>query len=474
MGKALLILVLSSSVVLVTQLFSTIDGESKTAEDQREYQQEVIAREIAQSAFNVGMGEVRAHGERVQAGVRALNGVGNVGRKGSYSTGRFAGGSYTVRADLTSGHSVRVVAKGTYGDATFTMHDEYRVPVLTARRDGLINVQFVESMAGYCSAVFYEAYTLDMPAGAIPKPVMLFAADNRDRRTARPAQQIYVEAGTQMNFFIAVDKNCSLQRPSNEATCSARSYAQNYTFKLSDWDHVHDALDVESGSLDQAQEAVWAFIEQKPDDRQRWRIGWEDLHYPQWDDAGSDDPQQSLQALKRLGYNATGWTATSATGYATLADYYRRSGKPDNGQSTSYRPDFSDQVIEITVVPVNDPDFVTMQEASRSQQKACGEPVDEPVVEPTAEPTPNKSEPPAPPPANSIPDDELTEHACDCTKNGTRTNKYPILHRPPGNESNEKLLCLPKSGIDGHMKNHNDVRLTCNARKNVRSNNHDD
>ena len=173
------------------------------------------------------MGELRAFGEEVHAGTIALNGPNNRGRSGTYSTGRFTGGSYTVKAQLTSGHSVRVVATGTFGEASYTMHDEYRVHVLTAREGGIVDVSFIESMAGYCSAVYYQAYTLDMEEGEEPEPIMLFAPDNRDRSVARPARMIWVEPGTQMNFFIGVDKNCSTRPTKEMPTCQARAHARN-------------------------------------------------------------------------------------------------------------------------------------------------------------------------------------------------------------------------------------------------------
>ena len=73
MGKFLLLAVLGSSLVLAQQLYSSQQTENKTATDQRAYQEEVIAREIATSAFNYGMSELRAHGEDTQTGAAQLN-----------------------------------------------------------------------------------------------------------------------------------------------------------------------------------------------------------------------------------------------------------------------------------------------------------------------------------------------------------------------------------------------------------------
>jgi hypothetical protein len=467
MGKALLVIVLGSSVALAFQLFSTAEGEKRTARDTRGYQEEVIAREIAHSAFNVGMGELRSYGNQVLDGARALNGPANTGREGTYTTGRFAGGSYTLLAEPTSGHAARVVATGTFGDATVTMHDVHEVPVLEAPEGGILEVKFLESMAGYCSAIFYEAYTREMVEGEVPTPVMLFPLSNRERNfdpndpDSKPIRRIQVAPATQMNFFIAVKKNCV---PDERPICEQRAEA----FDPDDYDHVHRAFNVEAGALDQADETIWARVEPHPTSPYRWRIGWEDLHRPEWDDADSDDPEQSFQALKKDGYDGLGWLPDPDSDYSLLDDFWLRDGKVNDGQSTSYRPDFSDQVVEVSLVPLSQAgDFIDLEEAEIAQQGTCGEPQDQAVIDPVTE------EPAPPAPASLVPDDELTEYACDCTKDGKK-DKYPILHRPPGNESNEKLKCLPNSArLNGHMRNHNDVLLSCTASRTIRANNSD-
>lgn len=473
MGKALLVIVLGSGLILTKQLYSATEHEGKTARDQAVHQEEAIAREIANSAFNVGMGEIRAYGENVTAGAQALNGAQNSGREGTHTSGRFNGGAYTVRAELTSGHSVRVVATGTYGEAEFTMHDEYRVPVLTAREDGMMTVTLSESLAGFCSAVFYEEYKLDMPEGTVPEPIMLFTPGNRYRteNQKKAGQTIWVEAGTQMNFFIAVDKNCSLLSEVPVSECGVRDYVQTYEYDASDYDYVHYALNVRAGELDQAHEEIWGLVEQHPDDRQRWRVGWEDIHDTSWDVPESDNPLESLQALKMLGYDKIGWPERDADLYRLLRDY-------------STRPDFSDQTIEVEVIPASAPNFHGKQTSARAKQANCGETIDLPVVEdPPVVTDPEVVEdleeiedaiddgaPVVTPDPDPEPDD-LTTFACECTKNNTN-DKTPILHRPPGNESNEQYLCLPEPAIDNaHMVNHNDVFPKCQVRQNIKSNN---
>ena len=485
MGKALLIVVLGAGLALAQQLYTAFLNEEATGKDQTAYQEETIAREIAASAFNLGMGVVRSHGDDVQSAAVDLNGAGNAGRSGTYASGRFAGGRYKVHAELTSPHTIRVVATGYFGrrvnpasgqedwSAAFTMHDEYKVPsVLTANTESYLDVSFIESQAGYCSAVFYQQYTPDMVEGTVPEIKMLFAADNRDRRTARPSQGILVPANARMNFLIGVDKDCSMRPPPSYGTCEVREHAQNYTFKASDWDHVHAALEVEAGSLDEATDTIWALVEPHPlnrqNNRQRWRIAWEDIHNLDWDRPNSSDPKNSLQALKRMGYDGLSWPDQDSYLYRALRDY-------------GNRPDYSDQVIDVNLVAASDAQFVAKQKAEQDQQRACGE-TETPVVE---------QEKPEEPPAGSTPPDgptgtapgettsggttgddpdPLTDFACKCTKNNTN-DKTPILHRPPGNESNEQLLCLPPTAIDTHKKQHNDVWPTCRARKEIKNQN---
>ncbi len=459
MGKALIMIVLGAGIILTQQFWSTRLTEDETSEDRRDYQETVISREIAASAFNVAMGEIRAYGEDLKTAVEDFNGT-TEGRSGVFLTGRFSGGTYETTSHLTSGHSVRVVAKGVFDGAEFVMHDEYRVPVLVAREEGIVEITPQPTMPGRCSAVFYQAYPLNADAADLPEPEMIYASSASSRVGDSALQSVYVTAGTQMNFFIAVDAGCVMQFSSSTTECGARLEAANYSFDASDWNEIHWALDVDPTRVDQAEEAPWAFVEQDAGDRQSWRISWEDTH--DWNAPTEASPSSSVQALKRLGYGGNGWSLSGSAAYVSLTDL---------GASA---PDFADQSIMVAVYGIGNPNYHGKQQSTLTRQKHCGETYDQPVDgndydvdnDGVADVEPNTSSDP------TMPDDDvLTEFACDCTSNGTKDHKTAILHRPPGNESNEQLICIGTPAVDDHFDNHNDVFPTCEGRRNVRANN---
>ena len=441
MGKALLLIVLGAGFALSTQIFSSQESEGRTALAQRNYEEETIAREIAVSAFNVGMGDIRERGGHLVAAVQDFNGPDFRGRSGTYTSGPYAGSRYTVRAVLTSGQSVRLVSTGHTGlDAatgryrsSYTMHDEYRLSVLTARERALVNVNFIGSGGSYCSAIFYQAFTPGMAPGTVPVPQLLFPSGNRDRRGSLPAREIQVEPGTQMNFFIAVDENCS-DRPPSMTTCESRAYARSFQYDATQYNHTHNALVVAAGSLNEAREDIWAFIEQHPDNRQRWRIGWEDIHRSDWKTVPPGATLNELQLIKRNGYDGAGWPTVDAMGYRLLRDF-------------GSKPDFDDQVIEVALTPLLSADGQARAAAEAAAEQTCNPTTTTPT---TTTPTPPVPTPPTPAPGTT------NGAGCNCQGN----KKVYVLHRPPGNESNEQRICISESGwTNGHAGRHNDYLI---------------
>jgi hypothetical protein len=173
----------------------------------------------------------------------------------------------------------------------------------------------------------------------------------------------------------------------------------------------------------------------------------EDQHY--WNAPTGTDPRSSLQATKRQGYDTNndgrgdGWAARNAMGYRALRDY-------------GSWPDFSDQVIEVSIRPfANTTERDALRAAMIAERAACG-------ISSTADLPP--ATPPPPPPApetQTEPEDETNDYNCPCSNNALRNGKIGILHRPPGNPSNEQLKCIAASGWNGH-RNHDDLIL-CRA-----------
>ena len=349
MGKALLIIVLGAGFLLARAGFNNQVTERESRKDQVEYEEEVLAREISRSAFNVAMGIAREYPNSLDAGANAVD-MADEKADGLYN-GTARGGMFAVRAETLTGHTLKVTSTGYYGGVwetdskgekrytgeSYTMWDTFQIRVLEVREDGVLDTSFLESQAGYCSAIYMDEYRGDEFIGTR----MIFAAGH-NRDGVRPPVSIYVQAGTQLNFFIGVDTNCSGKFSTSASTCQALSYVLNDKFNPSDvgrnkrYDHLHYALDIPARDITKMEEGIWGMVEQNPRDRQRWRIGWEDLERSDWDRPNSSDPQRSLQALKRLGYDGNGWPDRNSMGYRALRDY-------------GNRPDYSDQVIELGI-----------------------------------------------------------------------------------------------------------------------------
>ena len=468
MGKALLIIVLGAGIVLARQLYSTTEAEQKTGEHQLEYQEQVIAREIAASAFNVAMGEIRSFGDDVHGGAQAFNAGGS--QSGTYSSGRFAGGSFETHAEMTSGHGVRVVATGRFGDAEFTMHDEYRIPVLYASDPGIVIVEppSTPTTPDVCSAMFYQYHPVGETAPTTPE--MIYASSDQSRHGKQAIQSMYAPVAAQMNFFIAIDADCSMKVDVSADDCADEDFAASYTFNAADWDAIYYALDIDPSKVDQAEEGDHAFVEQDATNRQSWRISWEDQN--SWTSAS--DASKALSALKGGGYDGSGWTLSGTANYVSILD---------KGTSA---PDYADQSVVVTLIKSDASNFKGKQKSVLAKQKKCDQPLDQPLdgtqydvdndgeVDIPAAPAPTPS--PEPEPEDTAVDkpltaDDLTSFACDCTSNGTKSNKRAILHYPPGNQANVQLICIGLPAVDDHLVHHRDAFPTCQVGQAIKNNN---
>lgn len=486
MGKAALLITFGAALFVAQGLLGQTETERHTAQNQAGFEEGVVAREIARSGFNVAMGILREHGNDIHEAIKAINKDGT-GKK--YLEGSHQGGTFRARAELVNGEVVRITSVGYIGGsfvrlsgsqspesgwcsepdpfspsgldyytgACHTMSDvtgdspiyEYELPSgdpLTAKLEcGKLQVEFIDSMAGYCSAVYLER-TLplnveegDDPNIGEPEPAEMLFIPGNNRNGQQLLVSKYVRGGTQMNFFIGVDENCSTRATST----SVEGYPQ-FTGNADNpapYDHLHYALEEEVGKLGDMSETPWAFTEMHssgiaPDDAeggqitQRWRIGWEDQHNTSWDNPNSNNPANSLQALKSQGYDGIGWPQSDSRGYRTLRDY-------------GNRPDFSDQVIEVKLVDETDLTLCYPPE----------EDADEPADEPPTDPDPEPEDEVDPDPEPDAEEDEPTVD-CACPRNIGNDKKVAVWHQE--GKSKGKVICIGEPAVQAHLNNHED------------------
>jgi hypothetical protein len=331
------------------------------------------------------------------------------------------------------------------------MHDTYRVPVMINREWSSLEVSDFDTGGSGCVALYYQEVYPDRPQAEQPSPRLLFASDNNENLAARLSANVVVPPNTQMNFIMGVDDDCS-ERPSIPPadTCTWRQYLANHTFDASDYDHVRPALLVDPLAMQRTEENAWAMVEQHPSDRQRWRIGFETASQ-QWDRPESNTPGNSLQATKRRGYDGQGWSH-GASGYRSL-------------QNSASAPDFDDLVMEVTMDRLDGAAAVAAERCRiATVNQTCGiaggSSCSTPPPTETAETTEPEPPPPPPPPPPTTPPVSGTPTSsppttCQCPGHQPAF-KVAIMHRPPGNEANEHIICVAPSGANTHLRQHND------------------
>lgn len=104
MGKGVLIFVLASTLSLSAMYMAGIESDVANATQQSEYQEEILARETATSAYNLLVSKVKRDFE---------------GYRGSYSDLSYGKATYDMSATGADDGSVTVVAVGKYGTKEF-------------------------------------------------------------------------------------------------------------------------------------------------------------------------------------------------------------------------------------------------------------------------------------------------------------------------------------------------------------------
>lgn len=342
MGK-LALLVAAAAIMGSSMLLFQVDRTSVATDEKQSVRQgQIVAREIARTGQNVLLSKVK----RLQAAHpdEALEDIVDLanGEAGSVS-GSYGGGTYEARVILTSASTYSVEAIGSFQVSNHEVSSE-RVSKSDFLAEGTLevptksnlNIKFLESMAGYCSAIFVQRLIPSTDASgetvySEATPELVFTpGNNRDGETVQPTDVI-VNAGERVNFVLAVDADFNCEKRGQDVDINDNSF--NYTRNA-----LNNEIDIDSEDLS---EGKYAMIQENPNSLGVWRIAFEDLNFS---DAKLADIKQNGYSDRdwsdrRQSYQGTGWNQTDASGYWQLQDY-------------GDKPDFSDQVIEIQFVPV--------------------------------------------------------------------------------------------------------------------------
>jgi len=365
MGKGLLLIALGGLLAGSSLMFQAKRTAIETTKTQAGYQEEVLAREIARSAYGVAYRQAQSAGSDLDKVIAKINGTlsnGKANRTGDM-LGPYQGGNYNVHASAVDGQNVSIRATGFFGDSDYTINENYEVRLLTAKNHSRVTIDFLESMAGYCSAVFMQRFvpfkgekqppmsgnygnekktgyargkayiSVDERYWVMPPEMILNSGHNRSGDELRVTpDDLSLSPNTRVNFFIGVDKNCSEEGV----------WVDEYDETL--YDYNHNALEEDTINMLDLQEGKYAMIEQNSTNDQKWRIAFEDLEG--FSDAKLDDVKSKSYGGTwddaKQSYGGSGWNDQDAQGYHLLKNF-------------GDRPDFSDQVIEVTLTSCSGP-----------------------------------------------------------------------------------------------------------------------
>lgn len=340
MGK-LVILIATAAILGTGMVLFQVDRSSiATDAKQADRQAQILAREIARTGHNIMVSKARKMQvqypdtplEDIVAQINGQNGLG--------ITGAHGGGTYTAKLVLTSASTFAVEAVGTFQTS------EHEVATVRETEAGflaegtlevdeptILKMTFLESMAGYCSAVYVQRLSPVTVAGvttySADTPELAFVpGNNRDGDSVQPADFV-LQPGERVNFILAVDADFSCEDRGKNVPVTDPSF--DYTRNA-----LENEIDVDTEDL---QEGHYAMIQEKPGSPGVWRIAFEDLYFS---DAKLADVKQNGYGgdwnKRKQTYGGKGWNGTDANGYWRLSDY-------------GDKPDFSDQVIEIEFLP---------------------------------------------------------------------------------------------------------------------------
>ncbi|ACY47462.1 hypothetical protein [Rhodothermus marinus] len=375
MGKAILLavtaVVVGASVMLLESSTNRLQADTRQAARQ----EEALAREIARSAYNLIVSRARQlEVEQPDLGLADLVALVN-GNEGKL-TGQLNGGSYEAWIYPIGASSYGAVAIGRYGDASHQVGN-HRVlrSVLEVDQPSQVKVTFLESMAGYCSAIYIQRFVpknnngmgnnpdqcdpsnpahgsscetqedIELHGNGNGKyialePELVFAPGN-NRDGGEALYSTVLNPGERANFILAVDADFNCERRGDTSIDIDDPF----------YEYTRPALLESVDDFNQMQEGDYAMIQPHPTRPNVWRIAFEDLIFSKakledvkrW---GYGDREwkkrrgsQWGERRNKYSYGGWGWTEVDGRGYYRLEDF-------------GHMPDFSDQVIEIEFIPV--------------------------------------------------------------------------------------------------------------------------
>lgn len=354
MGKGLLLLV-TATLIGGTIAWNQLNRTNiETSARQSERQEEILAREIARSGLNMTVARMRQD-ERMnpdsttsmQARVNRVNGADGM------IVGESQGGHYEARVERVSMNAFAVRSDGHYGNATATVQIGHDSPasglvpkeVLEVRHPSTVEVEFIKSIAGYCSAIYLQRF---VPSEHNPgqyetlEPEMLFASGHNRNGANMDFHELILQPGDRLNFILAVDQGCKVKGETGIPITDSR------------FNYIRNGLEEGVEELAEMKEGKYAIIERSAADPDQYRIAFEDLE-------GFSDDQ--IADIKKNGYGNERWRNTGSTRrpnwtYGGNGWNIDHSTAPHNYRDLvdyGSQPDFSDQVIRVTLSPYTPP-----------------------------------------------------------------------------------------------------------------------
>lgn len=330
MGKYSLVITLGvmSVVSLIALQGQQMSMDTQDRQSRREGQ--VIARQIARSGHNAVLAEARAETDPGDDVSSIVSDVGTI-------TGDYEGGNYRAWLEKISPTAFKAVSEGKKIVADRVVKhelgdnyaDNHMVKVPTVNAPSTLNLQFIESMAGYCSAVYLQRILPNTEPEDQPDPEMIFAPNNRraqdEDRESTATYDETIQTGTKLNFILAVDKNCS------ERGDTSADYPEDY-------DHTQLSFSQDSENLNKVREAPFGMVEETTfAGTNGWRVSFEDQRVfnesQLWDVKDNGYPDHTGWNSDEETYGGDGWDKNAAD-LRELRDF-------------GNIPDFSDQVFRV-------------------------------------------------------------------------------------------------------------------------------